>query len=67
MRTKTPDSFMNEIALRARVYSNYPIEVKIRAIGKVPKVVPYDNNARDADGDGLVQEGTIWELSLIHI
>jgi hypothetical protein len=61
MRTKTPDSFMNEIALRARVYNNYPIEVKIRAIGKIPKVVPYDNNARDADGDGLVQEGTIWE------
>lgn len=23
--------------------------------------VAYDPNARDADGDGIVQEGTIWE------
>ena len=28
---------------------------------RIPKVVPYNPRARDADGDGLVQEGTIWE------
>ena len=28
---------------------------------RIPKVVPYNPKARDADGDGLVQEGTIWE------
>ena len=31
------------------------------AIRRVPKIVPYDPDARDADNDGLVQEGTIWE------
>ncbi len=28
---------------------------------RMPKVVPYDRNARDGDNDGIVQEGTIWE------
>ena len=28
---------------------------------RIPKVAPYNPKARDADGDGLVQEGTIWE------
>lgn len=30
-------------------------------IRRGPKRVPYDVLARDADGDGLLQEGTIWE------
>ena len=28
---------------------------------RIPKAVPYDHNAVDGDGDGLIQEGTIWE------
>ncbi|MBT6198975.1 MAG: hypothetical protein HOI21_00380 [Bacteroidetes Order II. Incertae sedis bacterium] len=28
---------------------------------RIPKVAPYNPRARDADSDGLVQEGTIWE------
>ena len=28
---------------------------------RVPKVAPYNPDARDADNDALVQEGTIWE------
>jgi hypothetical protein len=31
------------------------------AARRAPKVVPYNPRARDADNDGLVQEGTIWE------
>ena len=29
--------------------------------GRQPRRVPYERHSRDADGDGLVQEGTIWE------
>ena len=32
-----------------------------RMARRMPKVVPYDSNARDGDNDGIVQEGTIWE------
>ncbi|MBM89771.1 MAG: hypothetical protein CMQ41_15520 [Gammaproteobacteria bacterium] len=32
-----------------------------RMARRMPKVVPYDRNARDGDNDGIVQEGTIWE------
>ena len=28
---------------------------------RVPKIAPYNPDARDADNDALVQEGTIWE------
>ena len=28
---------------------------------RMPKVVPYDPDAVDGEGDGLVQDGTIWE------
>jgi hypothetical protein len=59
-----PEHRLNEVAFRARLYdlNHVPLAKGIRSIVKrVPKVVPYDNDARDADGDGLVQEGTIWE------
>jgi len=59
-----PEHRLNEIAFRARLYdlNHIPLEKGIAGmIKRVPKVVPYDNDARDADGDGLVQEGTIWE------
>ena len=61
---KYPEHRLNEIAFRARLYdlNHVPLAKGIGSIIKrVPKVVPYDNDARDADGDGLVQEGTIWE------
>jgi len=32
-----------------------------RLLGRVPKVVPYNHHAVDADRDGIIQEGTIWE------
>ncbi len=58
-------SFLDEISFKARVFelSHFPVSVKapLGAIRRVPKVVPYDPNARDGDNDGLVQEGTIWE------
>lgn len=59
-----PEYRLNEIGFRARLYdlNHIPLEKGIAGmIRRVPKVVPYDNDARDADGDGLVQEGTIWE------
>lgn len=59
-----PEHRLNEIAFRARLYdlNHIPLEKGIAGmIKRVPKVVPYDNDARDADSDGLVQEGTIWE------
>ncbi|MBM89773.1 MAG: hypothetical protein CMQ41_15530 [Gammaproteobacteria bacterium] len=58
-------SFLDEISFKARVFelSHFPVSVKSPAgiIRRVPKIVPYDPDARDADNDGLVQEGTIWE------
>ena len=59
-----PEYRLNEVGFRARLYdvNHIPLEKGIGSIiRRVPKVVPYDNDARDADGDGLVQEGTIWE------
>ena len=57
--------FLNEISFKARVFelSHFPVSIKspVGAIRRVPKIVPYDPDARDADNDGLVQEGTIWE------
>ena len=38
-----------------------PLRGLRRAGRKVPKVVPYNPDARDGDNDGLRQEGTIWE------
>ena len=32
-----------------------------RLLGRVPRVVPYNHHAVDADRDGIIQEGTIWE------
>ena len=57
-------SSLNKVAVKARIFmvTEFPVDTKIRnPLRRVPKVVPYDNDARDADGDGLVQEGTIWE------
>ena len=34
-----------------------------RGFRRVPKVVPYNHHAVDGDGDGIVQEGTIWQRS----
>jgi hypothetical protein len=56
------ESHVNEVGIRARLFDQAEFEVKIRnPLRAVPKVVPYEAGARDADGDGLVQEGTIWE------
>ena len=57
-------SSLNKVAVKASYFmvTEIPVDTKIRnPLRRVPKVVPYDNDARDADGDGLVQEGTIWE------
>ena len=32
-----------------------------RGFRRVPKVVPYNHDAVDGDGDGVLQEGTIWQ------
>ena len=61
------ESFVNEIAVKARSF-DHAYQIKLnplrglrRAVRKVPDVVPYNPDARDGDGDGLRQEGTIWE------
>ena len=59
------DKVLEDPDLRIKLMGGLRRRIRGRGISgmarRMPKVVPYNPNARDADIDGLVQEGTIWE------
>ena len=59
------DKVLEDPDLRVKLIGGLRRRMRGRSISgmarRLPKVVPYNPNARDADIDGLVQEGTIWE------
>ncbi|HIG27606.1 MAG TPA: hypothetical protein EYQ50_07305 [Verrucomicrobiales bacterium] len=59
------DKVLEDPDLRVKLIGGLRRRMRGRGISgmarRLPKVVPYNPNARDGDIDGLVQEGTIWE------